>query len=53
MSSLLEKLESIEKRYEVITADLGKPEVVSDPAEYQKQAKRAPIWSLSSSSIAA
>ncbi len=39
MSSLQEKLGAIEERYEAITADLGKPEVVSDPAEYQKRAK--------------
>jgi peptide chain release factor 1 len=39
MSSLQEKLGAIEERYEAITADLGKPEIVSDRAEYQKRAK--------------
>jgi len=39
MSSLHEKLAAIEERYEAITAEFGKPEVVSDPAEYQKLAK--------------
>ncbi|MEE9180088.1 MAG: peptide chain release factor 1 [Vicinamibacteria bacterium] len=33
------KLEALEERYEQITADLGKPEVASDPAVYQKTAK--------------
>ncbi|MEE9264077.1 MAG: peptide chain release factor 1 [Vicinamibacteria bacterium] len=33
------KLEALEERYEQITADLGKPEVASDPAVYQKAAK--------------
>lgn len=39
MPALQSKLEALEKRYEQITADLGKPEVASDPAVYQKVAK--------------
>ena len=39
MTSLEKKLEAIEKRYEEITNELAKPEVVSDPASYQKHAK--------------
>ena len=39
MASLEEKLEAVEKRYEEITEELGKPEVVSDPASIQKHAK--------------
>ncbi|MFQ5789739.1 MAG: peptide chain release factor 1 [Acidobacteriota bacterium] len=39
MSNLEEKLEAVEKRYEQITAELGTPEVVSDPSRYQRQAK--------------
>ena len=39
MSALQSKLASLEERYEQITADLGKPEVASDPAVYQKAAK--------------
>ncbi len=39
MPALQSKLASLEERYEQITADLGKPEVASDPAVYQKTAK--------------
>ena len=39
MPALQSKLEALEERYEQITADLGKPEVASDPAVYQKAAK--------------
>jgi peptide chain release factor 1 len=39
MTNLEEKLAAVEKRYEEITAELGKPDVVSDPALYQKHAK--------------
>jgi peptide chain release factor 1 len=39
MSNLHEKLDGIEERYEAITADLAKPEIVSDPSEYKKFAK--------------
>jgi peptide chain release factor 1 len=35
----LEKLAEIEKRYEELTAQLGDPEVLADPARYQKVAK--------------
>jgi len=39
MAGLEQKLEDVEKRYEEITAELGKPEVVSDHIRYQKYAK--------------
>ncbi len=39
MPALQSKLEALEERYEQITADLGKPEIASDPAVYQKAAK--------------
>jgi peptide chain release factor 1 len=39
MTNLEEKLEAVESRYEEITAELGNPEVVSDPASYKKIAK--------------
>jgi peptide chain release factor 1 len=39
MTELEKKLEAVEERYEEITAELGKPEVVSDRASYQKHAK--------------
>ncbi len=39
MSTLEEKLEAVEKRYEDITSELGKPEVASDPTAYQRFAK--------------
>ncbi|MGH9335163.1 MAG: peptide chain release factor 1, partial [Vicinamibacteria bacterium] len=39
MKSLEEKLEAVEKRFEEVTAELGKPEVVSDPAELRRLAK--------------
>jgi peptide chain release factor 1 len=35
----LDKLTEIEKRYEELTAQLGSPEVLADPARYQKAAK--------------
>ncbi len=35
----LPKLEEIEKRYESLTADLGNPQVLGDPAAYQRAAK--------------
>ena len=39
MLDLRSKLDGLEERYEQITAELGKPEVASDPAVYQKTAK--------------
>ena len=39
MPDLESKLDALEERYEQITAELGKPEVASDPAVYQKAAK--------------
>lgn len=39
MPNLTEKLDAVEKRYDDITAELGKPEVLSDPAQYQRLAK--------------
>jgi len=39
MSNLEQKLEAVEKRFEEVTAELGKPEVVSDPARIQSLAK--------------
>ena len=39
MSNLEQKLEAVEKRFVEITAELGKPEVVSDPAQIQSLAK--------------
>lgn len=39
MTDLERKLEAVEARYEEITAELAKPEVVSDRASYQKHAK--------------
>ena len=35
----IEKLDEIERRYEELTAQLGRAEVLSDPAAYQKTAK--------------
>jgi peptide chain release factor 1 len=39
MRSLEEKLEAVEKRFEEVTAELGKPEVVSDPSQMRRLAK--------------
>lgn len=39
MSNLEQKLEAVEKRFDEVTAELGKPEVVSDPARIQSLAK--------------
>jgi peptide chain release factor 1 len=39
MKSLEDKLEAVEKRFEEVTAELGKPEVVSDPAQMRRLAK--------------
>ena len=39
MSNLEQKLEAVEKRFDEITAELGKPEVVSDPARIRSLAK--------------
>jgi len=39
MRSLKEKLEAVEKRFEEVTAELAKPEVVSDPAAMRRLAK--------------
>jgi peptide chain release factor 1 len=39
MSNLEQKLEAVEKRFEEVTAELGKPEVVADPARIQSLAK--------------
>ncbi len=38
MSNLEQKLEAVEKRFDEITAELGKPEVVSDPARIRSLA---------------
>src|SRR3990172_2424715 len=39
MRNLDEKLEAVEKRFEEVTAELAKPEVVSDPAAMRRLAK--------------
>jgi peptide chain release factor 1 len=39
MSDLETKLASLERRYEELTAELGKPEVIGSPSVYQKSAK--------------
>jgi peptide chain release factor 1 len=39
MRSLEEKLEAVEKRFEEVTAELAKPEVVSDPSAVRRLAK--------------
>lgn len=39
MSNLEHKLAAVEKRFDEVTAELGKPEVVSDPAQIQSLAK--------------
>jgi peptide chain release factor 1 len=39
MRSLEEKLEAVEKRFEEVTAELAKPEVVSDPSAMRRLAK--------------
>ena len=39
MSNLEQKLEAVEKRFDEVTAELGKPEVVSDPARIHSLAK--------------
>ena len=39
MSNLEQKLEAVEKRFDEITAELGKPAVVSDPARIRSLAK--------------
>ncbi len=39
MSNLEQKLEAVEKRFDEVTAELGKPEVVSDPARIRSLAK--------------
>ncbi len=39
MKSLEEKLEAVEKRFEEVTAELAKPEVVSDPSAMRRLAK--------------
>src|SRR5690625_3651573 len=39
MSTFLEKLESVSKRYEEITAQLGDPDVIADRQKYQALAK--------------
>lgn len=39
MSNLEQKLEAVEKRFDEVTAELGKPEVISDPARIQSLAK--------------
>ena len=39
MSNLEQKLEAVEKRFIEVTAELGNPEVVSDPAQIQSLAK--------------
>ena len=39
MSNLEQKLEAVEKRFEEVTAELGKPEVIADPAKIQRLAK--------------
>ena len=39
MSSLDQKLAAVEKRFDEVTAELGKPEVIADPARIQSLAK--------------
>jgi peptide chain release factor 1 len=39
MSDLESKLAALEQRYELLTEELGKPELVASPSAYQKQAK--------------
>jgi peptide chain release factor 1 len=39
MSNLEQKLEAVEKRFDEITAELGKPEVIADPSRIQSLAK--------------
>ena len=39
MSNLEQKLEAVEKRFDEITAELGKPEVIADPARIRSLAK--------------
>ena len=39
MRNLDEKLEAVEKRFEEVTAELAKPEVVSDPSSVRRLAK--------------
>jgi len=39
MSDLETKLAALEQRYEQLTEELGKPELVASPSAYQKQAK--------------
>lgn len=39
MSNLEQKLEAVEKRFDEVTAELGKPEVISDPSRIQSLAK--------------
>ena len=39
MSDLDQKLGAVEKRFDEVTAELGKPEVVADPVQIQKLAK--------------
>jgi len=39
MSDLDSKLAALEQRYELLTEELGKPELVASPSAYQKQAK--------------
>src|SRR5690606_41590423 len=39
MSTVLERLEAMEGRYEKLTEELSKPEVISNQAEFQKLAK--------------
>jgi peptide chain release factor 1 len=39
MSNLEQKLEAVEKRFEEVTAELGKPEVIADPARIQSLAR--------------
>ena len=39
MSTLIEKLDAVENRYEEITARLSEPAVLADPGEYQRLAK--------------
>lgn len=39
MSDLESKLAALEQRFELLTEELGKPELVASPSAYQKQAK--------------
>ena len=39
MSTLIERLDAIERRHDEITVRLSEPAVLGDPAEYQRRAR--------------